>query len=110
MFHLLEKRIGEAFASRIEALYGVAGATQTEQPKQSSFGEIAVPAAFQLARQLKKAPFAISLELADRERHPPIEGVEVLEIVGNGYINVRLDRGYYAAGLLSGGAGPRSAA
>ena len=60
MFHLLEKRIAEAFASRIESLYGVAGPVQTEQPKQASFGEISVPAAFQLARQLKKAPKAIA--------------------------------------------------
>src|SRR5882672_1201003 len=100
MFHLLEKRIGEAFASRIEALYGVAGATQTEQPKQSSFGEIAVPAAFQLARQLKKAPKVIAGELSAAVG--TIEGVSAIEIAGNGYLNLRLDRGYYAAGLLSG--------
>ena len=55
MFHLLEKRVAEAFASRIDELFGVQTAVQTEQPKQSSFGEIALPAAFQLARQLKKA-------------------------------------------------------
>ncbi|MEQ1947919.1 MAG: arginine--tRNA ligase [Bryobacteraceae bacterium] len=109
MFHLLEKRIAEAFASRIEELYGVAGTAQTEQPKQSSFGEIAVPAAFQLARSLKKAPFAIALQLVDREKHPPIDGVSELEIAGNGYINVRLDRGYYAAGLLKGEAGVSAA-
>ena len=108
MFHLLEKRIGEAFASRIEALYGVPGATQTEQPKQSSFGEIAVPAAFQLARQLKKPPKAIAGELAAAAGQ--IEGVEAIEIAGNGYLNLRLDRGYYASGLLSGGIGPRAAA
>ena len=107
MFHLLEKRIGEAFASRIEALYGVKGATQTEQPKQSSFGEIAVPAAFQLARQLRKAPKAIAGELA--EAAGAIDGVAALEIAGNGYINVRLDRGSYAAGLLGGGEAPRAA-
>ncbi len=108
MFHLLEKRIGEAFASRIEELYGVKGATQTEQPKQSSFGEIAVPAAFQLARQLRKAPKAIAGELA--EAAGSIAGVASVEIAGNGYLNVRLDRGYYGAGLLSGGEGPRAAA
>ena len=110
MFHLLEKRIAEAFASRIESLYGVAGPAQTEQPKQSSFGEIAMPAAFQLARQLKKAPFSIAVELVDRDRHPPIEGVDLLEIAGNGYINVRLDRGYYAAAVLGGDGGIESAA
>ncbi len=99
MFHLLEKRIAEAIAARIEGLYGVAGVTQTEQPKQSSFGEIAVPAAFQLARQLKQAPKAIAGELASAVG--TIEGVAALEIAGNGYLNLRLDRGYYAAGLLA---------
>ena len=100
MFHLLEKRIAEAFASRIESLYGVAGPAQTEQPKQASFGEISVPAAFQLARQLKKAPKAIAGELSAAVG--TIEGVSAIEIAGNGYLNLRLDRGYYAAGLLGG--------
>ena len=100
MFHLLEKRIAEAFASRIESLYGVAGPAQTEQPKQPSFGEIAVPAAFQLARQLKKAPKAIAGELSAAVG--AIEGIAAIEIAGNGYLNLRLDRGYYAAGLLAG--------
>jgi len=104
MFHLLEKRIADAFASRVESLYGAAsgatGPVQTEQPKQSSFGEIALPAAFQLARQLKKAPKAIAAELLDAVG--PIEGVAAIEIAGNGYLNVRLDRGYFGAGLLSG--------
>ena len=64
---------------------------QIEQPKQSSFGEIAVPAAFQLARQLKKAPKAIAAEIDGAGG--PIEGVASMEIAGNGYLNVRLDRG-----------------
>jgi arginyl-tRNA synthetase len=103
MFHILEKRIAEAFVSGIGRLYGGALPVQTEQPKQSSFGEIAVPTAFQLARQLKKAPRAIAQELF--EAIDPIEGVATIEIAGNGYLNVRLDRGYYAAGLLSGAEG-----
>ena len=102
MFHLLEKRIADAFASRIGELYSVQTAVQTEQPKQSSFGEIALPAAFQLARQLKKAPKVIAQELLAAAG--PIEGVSAIEIAGNGYLNVRLDRGSYAAGLLSGAA------
>src|SRR6266403_340823 len=101
MFHLLEKRIADAFASRVQSLYAISVPVQTEQPKQSSFGEIAVPAAFQLARQLKKAPKAIAGELAAAAG--AIEGVEAIEIAGNGYLNLRLDRGYYAAGLLAGG-------
>jgi arginyl-tRNA synthetase len=100
MFELLEKRIAGAVASRIEALYGTAGPAQTEQPKQPSFGEIALPAAFQLARQLRKAPKAVAAEVA--EGLGTIDGVAAIEIAGNGYLNVRLDRGYYAAGLLAG--------
>jgi len=34
MFHLLEKRIAEAFAAKIEALYGEKGPVQIEQPTQ----------------------------------------------------------------------------
>jgi arginyl-tRNA synthetase len=99
MFNVLEKRIAAVFGSRIEALYGVTAPVQTEQPKQSSFGEIAVPAAFQLARQLKKAPKAIAAEIAKDVR---IEGVSEIEIAGNGYLNLRLDRGYYGDAALRG--------
>jgi arginyl-tRNA synthetase len=98
MFHFLEKRIAEAFAAKIDALYGVAGPVQTEQPKQPAFGEIALPAAFQLARQLKKAPKAIAEDLSTAVGS--IEGVASIEIAGNGYMNVRLDRGFYCASLL----------
>ena len=100
MFHLLEKRIADAFAVKINDLYGVQTAVQTEQPKQPDFGEIALPAAFQLARQLKKAPKAIAAELT--EKVGAIEGVAAIEIAGNGYMNVRLDRGYYATSVLRG--------
>src|ERR1700733_2014883 len=99
MFHLLEKRIAEAFASRIEALYQVTAPVQTEQPKQTSFGEFAVPAAFQLARQLRKAPRAIAQELLDGAGS--IEGVAAVSLAGTGYLNVRLDRGYYGSGVLA---------
>ena len=98
MFHLLEKRIADAFAAKISALYGVNDPVSTEQPKQASFGEIAVPAAFQLARPLRKAPKAIATELSNAVG--AIEGVSSIEIAGNGYMNVRLDRGYYASSLL----------
>jgi arginyl-tRNA synthetase len=100
MFHILEKRIAEAFGAQIKGHFQVDAAVQTEQPKQSSFGEIALPAAFQLARQLKKAPKAIAQELLDAVGK--IEGVSAVEIAGNGYLNVRLDRGYYGSSLLKG--------
>jgi arginyl-tRNA synthetase len=101
MFHILEKRIAEAFAVRVGA------PVLTEQPKHSSFGEIAVPSAFQLARQWKKPPRAIAQELAAGVG--AIEGVAAMEIAGNGYINIRFDRGAYGAALLRGAAPPSAA-
>jgi arginyl-tRNA synthetase len=98
MFHILETRIADAMGARIESLYNIKTPAQTEQPKQSSFGEIAVPAAFQLARELKKAPKAIAAEISHGLE---IEGVAAIEIAGNGYLNIRLDRGYYASALLT---------
>ena len=107
MFHLLEKRIADAIAARIHSLYGLETTVQTEQPKQSSFGEIALPAAFQLARELKKAPKAIAAELSSGVS---IDGVSAIEIAGNGYLNIRLDRGAYGAQLLRAADQPTSAA
>ena len=87
MFHLLEKQVQRAFHDHIQARYGVDLAVAVEQPKQSDFGELAVPAAFQLAKQLKQPPRKIAAELvADLG---PIPGVAALEVAGNGYINIR---------------------
>lgn len=69
-----------------------------EQPRQSEFGEIAVPAAFQLAKQLKQAPKKIATELV--EDIGALPGVRAMEVAGNGYINIRLDRAAYALSLF----------
>jgi len=53
-----------------------------------------------MARSLKRAPKDIAFEL--RAAVGEIEGVSAIEIAGNGYLNLRLDRGYYASGLLAG--------
>ncbi len=100
MFHSIEKQVASAFHAHIQARYGVDLAVAVEQPRQSDFGEIAVPAAFQLAKQLRQSPKKIAAELVDEIG--PIPGVALLEVAGNGYINIRLDRGAYAAALLAG--------
>src|SRR5690349_14496505 len=98
MFHILEKQIQRAFHDHIQARYGIDLPVAVEQPKQSDFGELALPAAFQLAKQLKQAPRKIAAELA--ADIGAIPGVASLEVAGNGYINIRLARGPYAQGLL----------
>lgn len=73
-----------------------------EQPRDTSFGEFALPVAFQLARQLKKAPRAIAEELA--AELPEMDGVKSLEVAGGGYLNLRLDRAAFATGAAEAGA------
>jgi arginyl-tRNA synthetase len=102
VFHDIERTLQRTVSEFVRSRYGYEGAVAVEAPKQPEFGELALPIAFQLARQLKKAPKAIATELA-REL-PPIEGVASIEVAGNGYINVRLDRARYALGLVSGAA------
>lgn len=87
-------RIQEQLAGKFQSKVKVS----IEQPKQNSFGELAIPVAFQLARELKRPPRQIAEELAGEIEHMP--EVASLEIAGNGYINVRLARGAYAESIL----------
>ncbi len=104
MFHSIEKQVSAAFRAHILIRYGVELDVPVEQPRQSDFGDMAVPAAFQLAKQLKRAPRQIAAELA--EEIGPIPGVSSLEVAGSGYINLRLDRAAFGESLLKGEAPP----
>ncbi len=109
MFHIQEKQIQTAFRDLVRIRFGVEAEIVIEQPKQSSFGELALPVAFQLAKALKQAPKKIAADLVEAAGAMP--GVASLEVAGNGYINVRFDRGAYGAGLLAGeGEQPAAAA
>ena len=99
MFLQLEKQIQAAFSESLNLRFGIDAAIVVEQPKQASFGEMAVPVAFQLARSLKQPPKKIASELVDAVGEIP--GVAAMEVAGNGYINLRLDRGAFGAALLS---------
>ena len=102
MFLNLEKRILDAFRAPLRDKFGVETPFALEQPRQPSFGEIAVPIAFQLAKNLKQAPKKIAAELV--EAVGAIPGVAAMEVAGNGYINVRFERGAFATALLKGSA------
>ena len=78
MFHIVEKQILDTVSEHIQARYGVDVPVSLEQPKQASFGELALPVAFQLAKQLKRAPKQIAAELRATSRGMP--GVERLKL------------------------------
>jgi arginyl-tRNA synthetase len=108
VFEAIESKLAAAIEEQLAAKFDLKVKVSLEQPKQSAFGELAIPVAFQLARQLKRPPRQIAEELAaDLARIP---GIASLEIAGNGYINVRLERGAYAARVLSGEAETTSTA
>ena len=108
MFHTLEKTIHAAFRDRLRAQFGVDAAFALEQPRQGAFGEVAVPIAFQLAKSLKQPPKKIAEELVKAVGEIP--GVAAMEVAGNGYINIRFDRGAYGAALLRGEEGEAASA
>ena len=100
MFHILEKQIHAAFRHALRTRFELDPEFGLEQPRQSAFGEIAVPVAFQLAKTLRQPPKKAAEQLVEAVGQVP--GVAAMEIAGNGYVNIRLDRGAYAFGLLAG--------
>jgi arginyl-tRNA synthetase len=99
VFQSLEKSITDRVSTHLREHYQLDAPVSLEQPKQTSFGELAIAVAFQLARQLRQAPKAIAAKLVSELGN--IEGVASLEVAGNGYINVRLDRGALGDSLLN---------
>jgi arginyl-tRNA synthetase len=98
VFHIQEKQIQTAFRDCVRAQFGLDVDVALEQPKQASFGELALPVAFSLAKALKQAPRKIAADLVAAVGAVP--GVAAMEVAGNGYINVRFDRGAYGESLL----------
>ena len=78
VFHSIEEQVSSAFRAHIQIRYGIDLAVAVEQPRQSDFGEMAVPAAFQLAKQLRQAPKRIAAELVEDIgpiENPPIKAL-----------------------------------
>ena len=68
-----------------------------ERPPSLRMGDFASPAAFDLAKTLKRAPRAIASDLAGALDLP--EGVREVRVEGAGYLNFSLDRGRLAAAM-----------
>ncbi len=91
MYRILQEQLQARVAEVVKARYGIGLPDFTvELPPRIEFGDMALTVALQLARQLKKAPRAIALELqsAIAEMH----GVASVEVAGPGYLNVKFDR------------------
>ena len=71
-----------------------------ERPPRLELGDLASPAAFDLAKTLRRAPRAIAGELASALALPA--GVRRVAVEDAGYLNFFLDRGTVVRGLLAG--------
>jgi arginyl-tRNA synthetase len=70
-----------------------------ETPPRRAFGDLAVPIAFELARQLRKAPRVIAQELA--AAIGAIEGIDRVEAAPNGYLNFFVSRAAFVRAELA---------
>jgi arginyl-tRNA synthetase len=106
LYDRLRSAIRTALATQY-ALDRDAAAIPLETPPNRAFGDIGSPVAFELARELRKAPRVIAQELA--AALGPIEGVTSVSAAPNGYLNVFLDRGAFLTARLTarGTAAPR---
>jgi len=89
----LQDRIRTAVRAALHTQFGLdrdAVAIPLEVPPNRTFGDIGSPVAFELARELRKAPRVIAQELASSLG--AIDGVARVSAAPNGYLNVFLDR------------------
>jgi arginyl-tRNA synthetase len=75
-----------------------------EYPPNRDLGDLGTPAAFELARRLRKAPKAIAQEIAGA--FGTLEGVTRVAAAPNGYLNFFLERRSFLLDRLAAVAGP----
>ncbi|HSE48330.1 MAG TPA: arginine--tRNA ligase [Terriglobales bacterium] len=97
---MLQRRLAERVRAFLRAHYGIENANVVlEQPPKVELGEYALPVAFELAKQLRKAPRKIADEIVSGLGDVP--GFHKFEVAGAGYINARVNRGEMAAALAA---------
>lgn len=92
MIRVKQALLGALADSLAELAPGEAPVAAFENPKQAAHGDLAITAAMQLARPLKKNPREVAQALVAALQAKPVvaQWVEALEIAGPGFINLRL--------------------
>src|SRR5947208_191769 len=103
MWPELKRELAQAVGRAVGELFGVEHDALIEVPPRRELGDLASPAAMQLARILKRKPRDIAQELAGALDLPPAVRPLVREVTveGAGYLNFRLDRAAFAARVLA---------
>jgi len=102
MMLALQRLVHETVDAAARRLFpGVAiPAFTVEVPPNRTFGDLAVPLAFQLARPLRRPPQAIAR--AVQAELGAIPGVARVDVAPNGYLNLFLDRAAYLRACVVG--------
>ena len=98
MWTELKNRLSAELAVTIREHFGVEHTPVLEVPPRRELGDLASPAAMQLARVLKRNPRALAEELAGALRRPEL--VRDVQVQGAGFLNFFLDRRAFTAALL----------
>jgi arginyl-tRNA synthetase len=99
MYSQLERRLADRVREFLQQQYHVEMPhVVVDQPPNVTLGEYALPLSFELAKKLRKAPKKIAEEIV--ANLGPVEGFAKFEVAGAGYINAKVDRAAYAAGIL----------
>jgi len=98
LYSQLERRLADRVREFLKQQYQVEMPNVVvDKPPNVALGEFALPLSFELARKLRKAPRKIAEEIV--AGLCSVEGFEKFEVAGAGYINARVDRAVFAAGL-----------
>ncbi|MGB7220512.1 MAG: arginine--tRNA ligase [Vicinamibacterales bacterium] len=105
----LQRHVHDAIVEAVHRQYGLSEVPvfSVEVPPDRGMGDLAVTVAFQLARQLRKAPRAIAQELATSVGSIP--AVTRAVAAQNGYLNIFLDRPAFLLARLRAQVAPLSA-
>jgi arginyl-tRNA synthetase len=98
MWKELNSQLKQEMTRAIRDRFGVDHDPVLEVPPRRELGDLAFPAALQLARTLKRNPRAIAEELQAEFQLPA--GVREIRILGAGYLNLFLDRPAFVGRLL----------
>src|SRR5437763_7934129 len=99
MYSQLEGRLADRVREFLKQQYQVEMPNVVvDQPPSVALGEFALPLSFELAKKLRKAPRKIAEEIV--AGLGKVEGFAGFEVAGAGYINAKVDREAYAAGIL----------
>jgi len=100
----MKTHLAGEIARVIRESFGVEHVPVLEVPPRRELGDLASPAAMQLARTLKRNPRAIAEELAGALRKSEAPGtlgmLREIQILGAGYLNFFLDRRAFTAAAL----------